>query len=140
MYTARFSDFLAGKDNIQIYERGELLYSSDKDSLIPWLEYINLFFPYVSRTLVFSRITGNAAALLAVKAGCHEIYSPLGSRLAVLTLERYQIKHHFIQTVPYIRRSDGAGRCPLEKFSAGKSPEEFYESVRPQLMLEIRSN
>ena len=73
---------------------------------------------------------GNAAALLSVEAHCQEIYSPLGSELATKTLDRYGIKYHLIEIVPYIQSSDRQDMCPMEKLSLDKVPEEFYQIMR----------
>jgi len=73
---------------------------------------------------------GNAAALLSVKVGCREVYSPLGSQLAVETLGRYDIKYHLTEIVPCIRKLNGEDMCPMEKLSINKEPEEFYELIR----------
>lgn len=72
---------------------------------------------------------GNAAALLSIKAGCREVYSPLGSQLAIKTLEKYGIKYHLVEIVPYILQPDGRKMCPMEKLSIDKEPEEFYKLV-----------
>jgi hypothetical protein len=69
---------------------------------------------------------GNAAALLSVKVGCREVFSPLGSDLAVMTLDEHGVGHHLTRTVPYIMREDGRDLCPMEQLSIGKGPEEFY--------------
>jgi hypothetical protein len=137
MHSQQYYSFLLGEDNLQVYERGELLYSSNKEKLVPWLEFIGMFSPYVRGTVVFDKIIGNAAALLAVKAGCRRVYSPVGSQLAGSTLEKYHIKYQFIQTVPYIRSNQNDDICPLEKLSLDKGPDEFYESVREQLMEKV---
>jgi len=76
---------------------------------------------------------GNAAALLSVKANCREVYSPLGSELAVKTLEKYNIEYHLTEIVPYIIRDDGKGMCPMEKLSIGKGPEEFYREMKSRI-------
>ena len=73
---------------------------------------------------------GNAAALLSIKAGCREVYSPLGSQISVKTFKKYEIKYHLIQVVPYITKPDGQDMCPMEKLSLDKGPEEFYEVMR----------
>lgn len=77
------------------------------------------------QVIIFDKIMGNAAALLSIKAGCQEVFSPLGSHLAVNTLQKYNVKCHFIATVPYITTSDG-NICPMEQLSICKEPEEFY--------------
>ena len=73
---------------------------------------------------------GNAAALLSVKASCREVYSPLGSQLAIKTLEKYGIKYQLTKTVPYIQNATGEDMCPMEKLSIDKEPEEFYKAVK----------
>ena len=65
----------------------------------------------------------------AVKANCREVYSPLGSEIAVRTLEKYGIKYQINEIIPYIQKADRKEMCPMEKLSLDKSPEEFYEAV-----------
>ena len=79
---------------------------------------------------IFDKVMGNAAVLLSIKAGCREVYSPLGSQLAVKTLDRYGIKYHLTEIVPYIRKPNGEDMCPMEKLPLNKEPEEFYELIR----------
>lgn len=130
MYTPLFNEFLASDDSLQVYKDSKLLFSSDKDGLLPLLEYIDRFAPYHRQVVVFDKIMGNAAALLSVEAGCQEVYSPLGSQLAVKTLEKYGIKYHITEIIPYIQQPDGKDMCPMEKLSLDKGPEEFYEVIR----------
>ena len=130
MYTPLFNEFLASDDTLQVYKDSKLLFSSDKDGLLPLLEYIDRFAPYHQQVVVFDKIMGNAAALLSVEAGCQEVYSPLGSQLAVKTLEKYGIKYHITKIIPYIQQPDGKDMCPMEKLSLDKGPEEFYEVIR----------
>ena len=73
---------------------------------------------------------GNAAALLSIKASCQEVYSPLGSQLAVKTLDKYGIKYHITEVVPYIRKPNEEDMCPMEELSINKEPEGFYEVIR----------
>ncbi len=73
---------------------------------------------------------GNAAALLSVRAGCQEVYSPLGSELAIQTLDNYHIEYHLNEVVPYIQKPNQQGMCPMEELSISKSPQEFYEVLR----------
>ena len=94
------------------------------------MEYINDFCHDYRQVIVFDKIMGNAAALLCVKAACQEVYSPLGSQLAVNTLDRYDIRYHITQIEPYIRKPDSEDMCPMEKLSLNKEPEEFYEEMQ----------
>ncbi len=125
-----FNEFLASDDTLQVYKDNKLLFSSNKDRVLPLLEYIDKFAPEHQQVIIFDKIMGNAAALLAVKATCQEVYSPLGSQLALKTLGEYGIKYHLAETVPYIQKPNGEDMCPMEKLSINKNPEEFYELIR----------
>jgi hypothetical protein len=133
MYTHLFNEFMAGSDTLQVYQDSKLIFASNKDRLLPLLEYIADFSPYRQVT-IFDKVMGNAAALLAVKVNCREVYSPLGSQIAVKTLEKYGIRYHFTEVVPYIQQPDGSSMCPMEKLSIDKEPEEFYEAISARIM------
>ncbi len=128
MYARLFNRFLTGSDTLQVYKGSKLLFASNKDRLLPLLEYINRFAHY-HQVVIFDKIMGNAAALLAVKASCREVYSPLGSQLAIKTLDKYHIKYHLTKTVPCIQKPNGEDMCPMEKLSMNREPEEFYELI-----------
>ncbi len=128
MYARLFNRFLTGSDTLQVYKGSKLLFASNKDRLLPLLEYINRFAHY-HQVVIFDKIMGRAAALLAVKASCREVYSPLGSQLAIKTLDKYHIKYHLTKTVPCIQKPNGEDMCPMEKLSMNREPEEFYELI-----------
>ena len=79
--------------------------------------------------VIFDKIMGNAAALLSVKASCREVYSPLGSQLAITTLEKYGIKYHITEIIPCIKKPNTEEMCPMEELSINKDPDEFYETI-----------
>jgi len=130
MYTSLFDEFLVSSDTLRVYKGGTLLFSSSKDRLLPLLEYIDRAVPHHQQVVIFDKIMGNAAALLSVKVSCQEVYSPLGSQLAVKTLDKYGIKYHITEIVPYIQKANREDMCPMEKLSIDKEPEEFYEALR----------
>ena len=130
MYTDFFDEFLMSNDTLQVYEGKRLIFSSAKDRLFPLLEYIDRFAPHHHRVIVFDKIMGNAAALLSVKADCQEVYSPLGSQIAIKQLDKYGIKYHLTEVIPYIQKPDGEDMCPMEKLSINKEPQEFYEVMK----------
>ncbi len=123
-------EFIAVGDTLRVYDGEQLVFSSKNDRLMPLLEYIDRFSSYHRQVVVFDKITGNAAALLSIKAGCREVYSPLGSRIAAKTLDSYGIGYHINKIIPYIRTPDGQGMCPMEKLSINKEPEEFYRIIK----------
>jgi len=130
MYTDLFNEFLTGNNTLQVYEYSKPVFTSTKDRLLPLLDYIREFAAYHRDVVIFDKIVGRAAALLCVKASCQEVYSPLGSQLAIEALDKYGIKHHLTQIVPHIQRPDRKDMCPMEKLSLDKGPEEFYEALR----------
>ncbi len=130
MHTALFDEFLISGDTLQVYQDDTLLFASSKDRLLPLLEYIEMFAPYQQQVVIFDKIMGNAAALLSIKAGCKEVYSPLGSQFTIKTFEKYGIKCHLSKIVPYIKQPDGQEMWPMEKLSVDKEPEEFYRVMR----------
>lgn len=130
MYKPFFNEFLLSGDNLQVYKDDRLLFSSNKDRLLPLLDYIERFVPHHQPVVILDKIMGNAAALLSIKAGCQEVYSPLGSQLAVKTLQKYSIKYHLTEIVPSIQKPGGQDMCPMEKLSLDKEPEEFYQAIK----------
>ena len=132
MYKNLYKEFISSPDTLRVYSCGTLLFFSEKDGLLPLVEYLDT--PNrPDNVVIMDRVTGNAAALLSVIAGSTEIYSPLGSNIATGTLDKYSITYHFGDTVPYIRRPNSEEMCPMEKLSLEKTPEEFYKAF-----LEIR--
>ncbi|UCC17464.1 MAG: DUF1893 domain-containing protein [Dehalococcoidales bacterium] len=132
MYETLYDDFLSSPDTLRVYSDENLLFSSEKDGLLPLVEYLDTS-DRPENVVIMDRVTGNAAALLSVLAGCTEVYSPLGSEIATGTLDKYSIAYQFEETVPYIQRPNSEEMCPMEKLSLEKEPEEFY-----QAFLEIR--
>ena len=130
MYTNSFEEFLSSKDTLRVYQDSRLLFSSSQDRVVPLLEYIDKFATNHTQVVIFDKIMGNAAALLSVKANSREVFSPLGSQLAIKTLENYNIKYHLTQVVPYIQKASGEDMCPMERLSIGKDPEEFYQAIK----------
>jgi hypothetical protein len=133
MYTDLFSAFLSSGDTLRIYRDNTLVFSSEKDRLLPLMEYISDYGEAEQPVVIFDRVMGNAAALLAVKVNCREVYSPLGSELGIKTLERFGIEYHLSEIVPYIMRPDGKGMCPMERLSVGKEPDEFYLEMKTRI-------
>ena len=129
MYKPLFDEFLTGSNTLQVHEVGKLIFASDKDRLLPLVEYIEKFASNHRNVVIFDKIMGRAAALLCIKASCREVYSPLGSQLAVEVLKEYDIKHHLDKIVHYIQKPNGEDMCPMEKLSLDKTPEEFYQSL-----------
>jgi len=125
-----FDEFLASADTLRVYDGAALLFASRKGGLLALIEYIDGFAADHQGVVVLDKVMGNAAALFSIKAGCQEVFSPLGSRLAIATLEKYGIRYHVDHVVSYIQQAHGEGMCPLEKLSIDKAPEEFYALMK----------
>jgi len=130
VYKRFFDEFLTSNNTLQVYEGGKLIFASHKDRLLPLAEYIERFASNHRNVVIFDKIMGHAAALLCVKASCQEVYSPLGSQLAVEVLDEYGIEHHLTRIVPYIQKPSREDMCPMEALSIGKEPEGFYQLIR----------
>jgi hypothetical protein len=129
VYTPLFDEFLTSGNTLRVYKGNKSLFTSDKDRLLPLVEYIEKFASRHRNVVIFDKIMGRAAALLCVKAHCREVYSPLGSQLAVEVLGKRSIKYHLIRIVPCIQTPD-ENMCPMELLSVGKEPEEFYRLIK----------
>ena len=133
MYKELFLSFMSSQDALRIYQGTNLVYSSEKERLLPLLDYLHELSSPHNDVTVFDKVMGNAAALLSVKAGSKEVWSPLGSELAVKTLDKFGVTHHLTETVPYITRPDGKRMCPMEELSMDKEPEEFYRELKARI-------
>jgi hypothetical protein len=133
MYEDLYSAFLDSGETFRIYLDEELLFSSEKDRLLPVMEYLDEYGPSEEPVTIFDKVMGNAAALLAVIVKCSAVYSPLGSELAIETLESNGIAYHLNKVVPYIMRPDGKDMCPMEKLSIDKTPDEFYRVMKKRI-------
>jgi len=128
-----FQAFLASSDTVRIYKGATLVFASRRGGLLALIEYIHGFAADHQGVLILDKVMGNAAALLSIKAGCQEIFSPLGSRFAIATLEKHDIRYRLDHVVSYIQQAHGEGMCPMERLSMGKGPEEFYALIKEQL-------
>jgi len=129
----RYKQFLKSKDSLRIFEGATLIFSSQKDRLVPLMEFIEKRNPNSSDLIVFDRVIGNAAALLLTKIPCKEVYSPLGSAMAVVTLKNAGIESHFDETVDCIKDNSGENMCPMEKLSQGKTADEFHTAMKERI-------
>ncbi|MBA7712307.1 hypothetical protein ES703_121280 [subsurface metagenome] len=128
-----YKAFISSGDTLRIYDGETPAFSSKKERLLPLMEYIAAQKSGGGALIIYDKVMGNGAALLAVKINAREVYSPLGSEIAVKTLQKYGIKYHLDKTVPRIKRPDGQGMCPMEELSIGKDPEEFYLALKARL-------
>lgn len=126
-------EFINSSDTLRVYSGDSLLFSSDRERLLPLMEYIETCAPYEKDVTVLDRVVGNAAAFLLVKILCRETYGELGSEFGAKTLRQLGISYRFDETVPYIMNNQQDGMCPMEELSLSKTPEEFYQALKERL-------
>jgi hypothetical protein len=132
-YPELYRAFLDSDDTLRIYRDEALVFSSKQDRLLPLMEYIADYKTGGQPVTIFDKIMGNAAALLALKVNVREVYSPLGSELAVKTLEKHGIVYHLDNIVPCILQPNGKDLCPMEQLSIGKDSEEFFKELKARI-------
>jgi Domain of unknown function (DUF1893) len=130
VYQSLFNEFLTSRNTLRVYQGNKLIFTSDRDRLLPLMEYLEKFASRHRKVVIFDKILGRAAALLCIKANCREVYSPLGSQLAINVLGKHDIKYHLTRTVPCIQKPDSTEMCPMELLSIGKEPAEFYQAIK----------
>jgi hypothetical protein len=129
VYQSSFGNFLTSSDTLHVYKGSKLIFASDKDRLLPLIEYLEKSAFRHRNVVIFDKIMGRAAALLCLMANCKEVYSPLGSQLAIEVFAKSGIRYHITQTVPCIQTPEGK-MCPMEALSIGKEPKEFFQLIR----------
>jgi hypothetical protein len=124
-------EFLKSENTLRVYAEDKCLFFSNQGMLYPLLEYIGQCKPDAPKRLtVLDKVLGNAAALLAIKAGAKEIYAPIGSELAARTLDKYEIEYRMDRVVPNILAANGKDMCPMERLSINKTPDELYSAIK----------
>jgi len=132
VYKSLFDQFSNSDNTLRVYKGSKLVFSSDKDRLLPLIDYLNEFGSRHRKVVIFDKILGRAAALLCIKANCQEVWSPLGSQLAIGVFGKRGIKYHFSRTVPCIQTPEDK-MCPMELLSIGKDPDEFYNLLKRRI-------
>jgi hypothetical protein len=102
-----FNEFLSSSDTLRVYRGERLIFSSKKNMLAPLIEYIDCVKNGDKDVIILDKMVGNAAALLAIFAGGREVISPVGSEIAVKTLDRYGLKYHLVNIVPQVKAPTG---------------------------------
>jgi hypothetical protein len=125
-----FAEFKNSNDTLRVYQGGDCIFRSDRDVLGPLVDFIAQSAKPGNGIIILDKVMGNAAALLAVKAGAVRVFSPLGSDIAVESLHANKVEFFLEKKVPFILARNGKDMCPMEKLSLDKSPDEFYEIIK----------
>ena len=125
----KFEQFLRSSWGLELWLGDQIVFRSKEAGVAGLLAFIKKHDSKYKNLVVFYKIVGRGAALLAVYLKAKEVYGALGSKLAVKTLREYKVKFYFVKTVPHILNRDGNGLCPIEKLSLDKTPAEFYNCL-----------
>ena len=123
----RFEKFLNSYWELEIWQKDKVIFRSKKSGVGGLLDFIDRRESRSCDNLViFDKIVGRGAALLAIYLKAKIVYGELGSKLAASALRKYKIDFYFRQICVNILNRDKSDLCPIEKLSLGKTPEEFY--------------
>ncbi len=121
--------------NLLVYSGGELVFSSDKNGIMPLMDAIDAIDGEERRELITAdRIVGKAAVLLNVYLGAREVHALLMSTGAKELLLGRGIPFVFREETDAIKMKDGVIFCPFERMVQDISdPEEAYAKIRAKL-------
>ena len=125
----QFKRFLKSAWELEVWAGERIIFRSKKAGVAGLLAFIQKHDKKYSNLVIFDKIVGRGAALLAAYLKAKEIYGKTGSKLAAKSLRKYKIKFYSQKTVPNILNRDQTGLCPFEKLSLGKTPEKFYKCL-----------
>ncbi|MDO8601258.1 MAG: DUF1893 domain-containing protein [bacterium] len=122
----KFKKFLNSSWELEIWQNDKIIFRSKKSGVRGLLDFINKHGNSHSDLVIFDKIVGRGAALLAIYLKAKIVYGELGSKLAARALRKYKIEFHLRQICANILNRDKSGLCPIERLSLDKTPEEFY--------------
>lgn len=125
-----FKKFVASSRELEIWDDGQMVFESNKKMVGGLIDFINQGGSRFNNLTIFDTRAGNAVALLSAYLGAKQVYAVLGSEIAKETFDKFNIKHHFLKTIPNILNKDETDICPLEKKSFSKTPEEFLNEIK----------
>lgn len=130
----QFKKFLKSSWGLEIYYQEKAIFKSKKAGVKGLLDFIKKYDRRYGGVVIFDKIVGRGAALLAVYLRAQAFYGKTGSKLARKILKKSKIKFYFQKTVPSILNKKKTDLCPFEKLSLNKTPKQFYNSLKKQLV------
>ncbi len=125
-----FENFLKSSFELKILSGKKLIFISKKRGVQGLVKFIKKYGRKFKDLMIFDKKVGRGAALLAVYLNAKVVYGKIGSQSAVRALKKAKIQYCFEETVPNILNREKNDICPIEKVSAGKTPESFYKLVK----------
>ncbi len=113
--------------------KGEQVYTSVERGVKPLLAWLDSEIDLCG-FVAADKVIGKGAAMLYVLLGVKEIYTPVISQQAKVTLETHGITVCFDVCVEGIVNRAGTGPCPMEDAVAGiDRPQEALAAIRKRL-------
>jgi len=111
--------------SILIIKNEKILFQSKEEMLKPLVKAIRE--TDMNDATVYDKIVGRAAALLFIYAKVREVFAVTVSKPALSLLKENQVPISQLIITENIMNHAGSDTCPMDKLSAGKTPEEFYK-------------
>ena len=108
---------LKNKFTFVLLKDGEILKTSCKKGVIPFIEIIRENDQILENAIIADKVIGKAAALLAAGYKVKAIYAKVMSQKAIEVLDCHSIFYHFDRCVDYIKNLDQSDQCPMEKLT-----------------------
>ena len=129
------------KDNgytLAVLKGDQVVFHSQERGLKPLYQLYRQQPELLRDSVIADKVTGKAAAVLAVLGGAKEVYSDLISEHAFQVLESGGVKTRYGGKAPYIINRTKTGMCPMETLVMdAASPEEgaarlieFFEGLK----------
>lgn len=120
---------MGGAWGLKVWSGEKLIFRSKKSGVRGLLDFIMKHGQKYKNLVIFDKVVGRGAALLAIYLKTKELYGTCGSKLAAKVLREHKVKFYFEKTVPNILNRTKDGLCPFEQLSLSKTPKEFYNCL-----------
>lgn len=97
-----------------VYRGDEQVFSSEMKGVRPLMDYLNEKGPSDEPLIVYDRIMGRGAVMLALAIGAKVLHTPIISETALELAQKYNTRVSYGKTIPYVINRSGDGRCPIE--------------------------
>ncbi len=119
--------------------KGDTIYKSEKNGVAPLIGFIEEGTD-LNGFCAADKIVGKASAMLMIYAGVKSVFSPVMSRSATETLQKYGVDFSFDSMVEMIINRQGDGMCPMEATVLElDEPTECFKALCAKLA-ELRAN
>ncbi|MDP3964035.1 MAG: DUF1893 domain-containing protein [bacterium] len=114
--------------SLVITRGSDVLLRSNMAGIHPLAQSISHLGEELSRSMVWDRVIGRAAAFLIVHGGFRKAATPIVSKPALEILRKYKVPITYLYRVERILNTAQSDICPIERFSLdADTPEQFIK-------------